>query len=96
MRTFTFSPAVLDAIRHERYHHPHPRVQRKMDVLWLKSRRLTHREIAAIADVSPRSVQRWVAGERLPAPERWAAIHALAVERGEELAHLLEELAARK
>jgi DNA-binding transcriptional regulator YdaS (Cro superfamily) len=53
-------------------------------------------ELARALGISPRSVQRWVAGERLPAPERWAAIHALAVERGEELAHLLEELAARK
>ena len=25
MRRFTFSAEDLDAIRHERYHHPHPR-----------------------------------------------------------------------
>ena len=60
MRVFTFSQEVLEAIRHERYHHPHPRVQRKMEVLWLKSRRLTHQEIAEFADVSPRSVQRFL------------------------------------
>ena len=60
MRTFTFSPEVLAQIRHERYHHPHPRVQRKMEVLWLKSRGLTHAAIAELADVSPRSVQRYL------------------------------------
>ena len=60
MRVFTFSPEVLAEIRHERYHHPHPRVQRKMEVLWLKSRGLTHADIAALADVSPRSVQRYL------------------------------------
>jgi transposase len=60
MREFTFSPAVLTEIRHDRYHHPHPRVQRKMEVLWLKSRGLTHAEIAELADVSPRSVQRYL------------------------------------
>jgi transposase len=60
MRVFTFNPEILAEIRHDRYHHPHPRVQRKMEVLWLKSRGLTHAEIAALADVSPRSVQRYL------------------------------------
>src|SRR5690242_3707840 len=60
MRRFTFSPEVVAEIRHDRYHHPHPRVQRKMEVLWLKSRGLTHADIAELADVSPRSVQRYL------------------------------------
>jgi transposase len=60
MRLFTFSPSVVAELRHERYHHPHPRVQRKMEVLWLKSQGLTHAEISILADVSPRSVQRYL------------------------------------
>ena len=60
MREFTFSREVVTEIRHDRYYHPHPRVQRKMEVLWLKSRGLTHAEIAEFADVSPRSVQRYL------------------------------------
>lgn len=60
MRTFTFTPEVLDAIRHDRYHHPHPRVQQKMEVLWLKSKGLTHDDIADLAGVSRRSVQRYL------------------------------------
>jgi transposase len=60
MRDFVFGEEVLAQIRHDRYHHPHPRVQRKMEVLWLKSRGLTHADIAAFADVSPRSVQRYL------------------------------------
>jgi transposase len=60
MRAFTFRPDVLAEIRYDRYHHPHPRVQRKMEVLWLKSRGLTHANIAELADVSPRSVQRYL------------------------------------
>jgi transposase len=60
MRVFTFSPEVVAEIRHDRYYHPHPRVQRKMEVLWLKSQGLTHAAIAALADVSPRSVQRYL------------------------------------
>jgi len=60
MRAFIFSPDVLAEIRHDRYHHPHARVQRKMEVLWLKSRGLTHADIAELADVSPRSVPRYL------------------------------------
>jgi len=60
MRVFTFSPEVLAEIRHDRYHYPHPRVQRKMEVLWLKSQGFTHADIAELADLSPRSVQRYL------------------------------------
>jgi len=62
MRRFTFTAEDLDAIRHQRYHHPHPRVQQKMEVLWLKSQGLTHEAIARLADISRRSVQRYLDG----------------------------------
>jgi hypothetical protein len=38
----------------------HPRVQLKMEVLWLKSQGLTHDRIAHLAGVSLRSVQRYL------------------------------------
>jgi transposase len=60
MRHFTFTPEDLDAIRRDRYHHPHPRVQQKMEVLWLKSQAFTHADIASLADVSRHSVQRYL------------------------------------
>src|SRR5919199_3367268 len=60
MRTITFSAEDLQALAHERYHHPDPRVQRKMEVLWLKSHRLPHEQIAAYAGVSRRTVQRYL------------------------------------
>src|SRR5262249_16719937 len=60
MRRFTFASQDLDSIRYERYHHPHPRVQQKMEVLWLKSQGFTHEDIARLADVSRRSVQRYL------------------------------------
>ena len=60
MRHFTFTPDALAAIRHDRYHHPHPRVQQKMEVLWLKSQGCTHEDIARPAAVSRRSVQRYL------------------------------------
>ena len=60
MRRFSFASQDLDSIRHERYHHPQPFVQRKMEVLWLKSQGFTHEDIARLADVSRRSVQRYL------------------------------------
>lgn len=60
MRSFDFPDEVLAEIRYDRFHHPHPLVQRKMEVLWLKSQGLPHPEIARLADVSLRSVQRYL------------------------------------
>src|SRR3954452_1429528 len=60
MRVFLFRPEVLAEIGHDRYHHPHPHVQRKMEVLWLKSHGLPHAQIASLAAVSLRSVQRYL------------------------------------
>src|SRR5262245_24031392 len=60
MREFTFSDEDLKAIVAERYQHPHPHVQRKMEVLWLKSHGLPHRQIAALAGLSLRTVQRYL------------------------------------
>ena len=52
MRTITFTEEDRKALAHDRYHHPDPRVRRKMEVLWLKSHGLTHDQIATYADVS--------------------------------------------
>src|SRR3954463_15086677 len=60
MRTFTFTAEVRRDLAHDRYHHPDPRVQRKMEVLWLKSHELNHDDIATYADVSRRTVQRYL------------------------------------
>src|SRR5262245_10051484 len=60
MREFTFTDQDVAALRHERFHHPHPRVQEKMEVLWLKSRGLPHTEIARLTDLSRRTVQRYL------------------------------------
>jgi transposase len=60
MRDITFSADDRRALAHLRYHHPDPRVQRKIEALWLKSHGLGHDRIAAYADVSRRSVQRYL------------------------------------
>jgi transposase len=60
MRPIFFTPEDRRAWAHDRYHHPDPRVQRTMEVLWLKSHGLGHDAIAAYADVSRRTVQRYL------------------------------------
>jgi hypothetical protein len=38
--TIHFTETEIKQLREERYHHPHPRVQRKMEVLLLKTQRV--------------------------------------------------------
>jgi len=60
MRSIHFTEGDRQALAHYRYHHPDPRVQRKVEVLWLKSHGLGHDQIAAYAGVSRRTVQRYL------------------------------------
>ena len=60
MREFSFSDDELKAIAKDRYEHPHPHVLRKMEVLWLKSHGLPHEQVAKLAGVSLRTVQRYL------------------------------------
>jgi transposase len=55
---YSFSEAVIEAISSARYHHPDPRVQERMEILWLKSQSETHERIAQLANVSRSTVQR--------------------------------------
>ena len=52
MLRLAFTQAEARALAHERFHHPHPRVRRKMEALWLKSQGLAHQEVARLAGVS--------------------------------------------
>ena len=47
-----FTEEEKKALHYERYHHPHPRVQQKMEVLWLKSFGLQHKLIATLTGIS--------------------------------------------
>jgi transposase len=47
-----FSPEIIDGLDYERYHHPSPQVQKKMEVLYLKSTGMSHKEICRICRIS--------------------------------------------
>lgn len=48
----TFTPEDIEQLHYERFHHPHPRVQRKMEALYLKSQGYPHWEIAQLIRVT--------------------------------------------
>jgi transposase len=46
-----FSDSDKAALSYERFNHPHPVVQRKMEALWLKSQGLPHKDISRLTDI---------------------------------------------
>ena len=50
-----FSKSDITALAYERYHHPHPHVQRKMEVLYLKSQGLSHQEIRRLCQIGSKT-----------------------------------------
>jgi transposase len=55
-----FSQAVVLEIERDRFEHPHPRVQRKMEVLWLWSQGLPADVVAQLGGVSRRTAERYL------------------------------------
>ena len=64
MTRLTFSQEDQQALHTERFEHPHPRVQQRMEVLWLVSQGLVYPEAARLAGVSEATVERYVAAYR--------------------------------
>ena len=50
----------LAQLKYERYHHPHPRVQRKMEALLLKNYGLPHKDIAKLTGVCPNTLRTYL------------------------------------
>ena len=61
MTRLTFSEEEQQALHKERFEHPHPRVQQRMEVLWLISQGLVYPLVARLAGVSEATVDRYVA-----------------------------------
>lgn len=47
-----FSQEIIETLESERYYHPHPKVQKKMEVLYLKSQKVAHQEICRLCRIS--------------------------------------------
>lgn len=55
-----FTEAEQAELNHERYHHEHPRVRQRMEVLWLKSQGLSNPEVQQLAGVGLATVTRYM------------------------------------
>ena len=56
--TYSLPESVIESIARDRFQHPDPRVQERMEILWLKCQGETHDRIATLAIVSRSTVQR--------------------------------------
>ena len=61
MAGLSFCEEEQQTLTRERFEHPHPRVQRRMEVLWLISQGLTYDEAARLGGVGRSTVDRYVA-----------------------------------
>ena len=61
MARLTFTEAEQQGLHQERFEHPHPRVQQRMEALWLISQGIGYAETARLAGVSEATVDRYVA-----------------------------------
>jgi transposase len=51
------TPLTQDVLNYERYHHPVPLVQRRMEALWLKSHGLPHGQIAQLVGITENTLR---------------------------------------
>jgi Homeodomain-like domain len=55
-----FTPEDIEALHHERFHHPHPPVQEKMEAVYLKSQGLLHKEICRLSRTSENTLRSYL------------------------------------
>jgi transposase len=56
MLKIEFTPEEIDTLEYERYHNPDPKVQRKAEVLYLKSQGLLHQQISQLCRISKQTL----------------------------------------
>lgn len=74
MKPLHLSPDVLERINHDRFYHPCPQIQRRMEVLRLAAHGIPQKDIAQLSGLSLASVQRRLAEFRsggLDAVRKW-------------------------
>lgn len=53
MIRISFNENEINKLEYERYHYPDPKVQRKMEALYLKSQNIKHQKICRLCRISP-------------------------------------------
>lgn len=52
MIELTFTPKIIEELHYERFNHPHPRVQLKMEAMYLRGRGFSCKDVCAICQIS--------------------------------------------
>lgn len=60
MNKIEYTTTERDALRYWRFHHPHPRVQRKLEALYLQSQGLAPSDICRLCSISPTTFYRYL------------------------------------
>lgn len=60
MATTRFTDEQVEQLAYERFYHPHPRVQRKMEAIFLKAKGLSLSEICDLVGVCPNTFRSWL------------------------------------
>ena len=60
MLRIVFTQEAVEELFKQRYLHPHPRVQRRMEALYLKSQNVPHAEIRRLVKISTRTLVQWI------------------------------------
>jgi transposase len=55
-----FSEEEIEALKYERFNHPHPRVQLKMEALLLKSQKIPHKQICQVTGISANTLRSYL------------------------------------
>ena len=55
------TPEILKEIHYQRYNHPSPLVQRRMEAVWLKGHELEHGQIAELVGVTENTIRDYFA-----------------------------------
>jgi transposase len=55
-----FTTAEIDRLFEERFLHPHPMIQKRLEALYLKSQGMKHKEICLLLRISRGSVANWL------------------------------------
>ncbi|MBD2774193.1 IS630 family transposase [Iningainema tapete] len=70
-----FTEEEKQALYYQRFHHPHPRVQLKMEVLWLKCQEFPHKEICKLTKVSSNTLRSYLKDYQLGGIEKLKEIN---------------------
>jgi transposase len=60
MLRIDFNQEDIAHLHYERYHHPHPLVQKKMEVLYLKSQGIKHKDICSLCQISKTTLTKYI------------------------------------